>query len=78
MLEVSRNYRLEVEREEKINQQKQELKTELSQLDHKIERLEKIIKEQQNSYHDLNAESIKNYYFFEVYFCYHTLFEKLN
>ena len=61
MLELSRNYRLELEREEKINQQKMELKTELGALDHKIDRLEKVLKEQQNSYHDLNAES--NYQF---------------
>ena len=57
MLEQSRNYRLEIERDEKINQQKSELKTDLSQLDQKIDRLEKILKEQQSSYHDLNAES---------------------
>ncbi len=57
MLELSRNYRLEVEREDKINQQKSELKSELNGLDQKIDRLEKILKEQQNSYHDLNAES---------------------
>ena len=57
MLELSRNYRLEVEREDKINQQKSELKSELGGLDQKIDRLEKILKEQQNSYHDLNAES---------------------
>ena len=57
MLEMSRNYRLEVDREEKINQQKSELKSELNGLDQKIDRLEKVLKEQQNSYHDLNAES---------------------
>jgi intraflagellar transport protein 81 len=57
MLEMSRNYRLEVEREEKINQQKSELKSELGQLDQKIDRLEKVLKEQQSSYHDLNPES---------------------
>ncbi|CAF1085549.1 unnamed protein product [Brachionus calyciflorus] len=58
MLELSREYRLEVEREEKINQQKSELKGEINQLDVKIDRLEKVLKEQQASYHDLNAESI--------------------
>ena len=58
MLELSRNYRQEVEREEKTNQQKAELKSELSSLDQKIDRLEKVLKEQQNSYHDLNAETI--------------------
>ena len=67
MLDVSRNYRLEVEREEKISQQKAELKTELNQLDQKIDRLEKAVKEQQSSYHDLNAESnlneILNFFF---------------
>lgn len=57
MLEVSRNYRLEVDREEKIAQQKADLKNELGQLDQKIDRLEKAVKEQQSSYHDLNAES---------------------
>lgn len=60
MLELSRNYRLEVEREEKINQQKAELKGEINQLDLKIDRLEKTLKEQQASYHDLNAESKLN------------------
>ena len=49
---------MEVEREEKIGQQKTELKADIGQLDQKIDRLEKILKEQQNSYHDLNAESI--------------------
>ena len=58
MLEVSHGYRMEVEREEKIGQQKTELKADIGQLDQKIDRLEKILKEQQNSYHDLNAESI--------------------
>lgn len=57
MLELSRNYRQEVEREEKTNQQKSELKSELSSFDQKIDRLEKVLREQQNSYHDLNAES---------------------
>ena len=57
MLDLSRSYRLEVEREEKTNQQKAELKSEISSLDQKIDRLEKVLKEQQNSYHDLNAES---------------------
>lgn len=56
MLDLSRNYRLEVEREEKINQQKSDLKSELSKLDAKIDRLEKVLKEQQTSYHDLNPE----------------------
>ena len=63
MLELSRNYRTEVEREEKINQQKSELKTEINQLDVKIDRLEKVLKEQQASYHDLNAESEKYIFF---------------
>lgn len=57
MLDMSRNYRLEVEREEKTNQQKAELRAELNNLDQKIDRLEKVLKEQQSSYHDLNAES---------------------
>jgi intraflagellar transport protein 81 len=61
MLELSRNYRMEVEREEKIGQQKVDLKNELSQLDHKIDRLEKVLKEQQSSYHDLKAESKFNF-----------------
>ena len=61
MLELSRNYRLEVEREEKTNQQKAELKSELNNLDQKIDRLEKVLKEQQSSYHDLNAESKINF-----------------
>lgn len=56
MLELSRNYRIESEREEKINQQKSDLKSELSKLDAKIDRLEKVLKEQQSSYHDLNPE----------------------
>lgn len=56
MLELSRGYRLEVEREEKISQQKTDLKTELNKLDQKIDRLEKVLKEQQASYHDLNPE----------------------
>jgi intraflagellar transport protein 81 len=63
MLEMSRNYRLEVEREEKINLQKAELKSELNNLDQKIDRLEKVLKEQQSSYHDLNPES--NFKFFK-------------
>lgn len=63
MLELSRNYRLEIEREEKTNQQKAELKSELVQLDSKIDRLEKILKEQQSSYHDLNVESKKPFSF---------------
>ena len=58
MLEVSHGYRMEVEREEKISQQKTELKSDINQLDQKIDRLEKIVKEQQSSYHDLNAETI--------------------
>jgi hypothetical protein len=58
MLEVSHSYRMEVEREEKISQQKAELKSDINQLDQKIDRLEKVLKEQQSSYHDLNAESI--------------------
>jgi intraflagellar transport protein 81 len=58
MLEMSRNYRHEVEREEKINQQKLELKSELNHLDQKIDRLEKVLKEQQSSYHDLNPEGM--------------------
>ena len=57
MLEVTHGYRMEVEREEKISQQKVELKSDLNGLDTKIDRLEKIVKEQQSSYHDLNAES---------------------
>ena len=57
MLDMSRSYRLEVEREEKINLQKAELRSELNQLDQKIDRLEKVLKEQQSSYHDLNADS---------------------
>ncbi len=57
MLDLSRNYRAEVDREEKINQQKYDLKSELSQLDQKIDRLEKVLKEQQSSYHELKAES---------------------
>lgn len=57
MLEVSHGYRMEVEREEKISQQKTELKSDINQLDQKIDRLEKIVKDQQSSYHDLNAES---------------------
>ena len=61
MLDLSRNYRLEIEREEKTNQQKAELKSELVQLDSKIDRLEKILKEQQSSYHDLNVESEKQF-----------------
>ncbi len=65
MLELSRNYRLEVDREDKINQQKSELRSELNGLDQKIDRLEKILKEQQNSYHDLNAESKLLFYVFE-------------
>lgn len=60
MLELSRNYRLEVEREEKIGQQKSELKTEINQMDIKIDRLEKVLKEQQSTYHELNAESKSN------------------
>lgn len=59
LLEMARSYRVEVEREEKINQQKSDLKSELTQLDHKIDRLEKILKEQQTSYHDLNPEGTK-------------------
>lgn len=59
MLELSRNYRIESEREEKINQQKSDLKSELSKLDAKIDRLEKVLKEQQSSYHDLNPECNK-------------------
>jgi uncharacterized protein YhaN len=59
MLEFSRNYRLEVEREEKIKQQKQELKSEINQLNQKIERMEKLLKDQQSSYHELEPESIK-------------------
>lgn len=58
MLEVTHGYRMEVEREEKISQQKAELKSDLNGLDTKIDRLEKIVKEQQSSYHDLNAETI--------------------
>ena len=57
MLDLSRSYRQEVEREEKTNQQKLELKSEITSLDQKIDRLEKVLKEQQISYHDLNAES---------------------
>jgi len=48
---------MEVEREEKISQQKGELRADIGQLDAKIDRLEKVLKEQQASYHDLNAES---------------------
>lgn len=57
MLEVTHGYRMEVEREEKISQQKSELRSDINQLDGKIDRLEKVLKEQQASYHDLNAES---------------------
>jgi intraflagellar transport protein 81 len=58
MLEMSRTYRIEMEREEKIKQQKSELKSELSECDQKIERLEKIVKEQKASQFDINAENI--------------------
>jgi predicted nucleic acid-binding Zn-ribbon protein len=60
MIELSRNYRLEVEREEKINQQKSDLKSDINKLDQKIDRLEKVLKEQQASYHDLNPECMSN------------------
>ena len=69
ILEMSRNYRMEVEREEKINQQKSDLKSELNGLDQKIDRLEKILKEQQSSYHDLNPESNSfDFYLVSYYF----------
>ena len=71
MLELSRDYRIEVEREEKINQQKNDLKSELVQLDQKIDRLEKIVKEQQSSYHELKPESIV---FFAIHFLLYYLF----
>ncbi len=56
MLEVTHGYRMEVEREEKIGQQKAELRSDIGQIETKIDRLEKILKEQQSSYHDLNAD----------------------
>ena len=46
-----------MEREEKIGQQKAELRSDIGQIEAKIDRLEKVLKEQQSSYHDLNAES---------------------
>ncbi len=57
MLQVTHGYRMEVEREEKIGQQKAELRADIGQIEAKIDRLEKVLKEQQSSYHDLNAES---------------------
>lgn len=56
MLELSHSYRKETERERKIMQQKADLHNLNKQLDQKIDRLERTLKEQQNAFHDVNPE----------------------
>lgn len=58
MLEASRAYRMEVQREDKIRQQKYELKNTNAQLEQKLDRLESVLKEQQNSFNELSPEVI--------------------
>jgi intraflagellar transport protein 81 len=68
MLELSHNYRKETERERKIIQQKAELHNLNVQLDQKTDRLERTLKEQQSSFHDLNAESKNSYLFSSTFY----------
>jgi intraflagellar transport protein 81 len=57
MLDLSRLYRTETDREQKIIQQKADLHTTNVQLEQKTDRLERTLKDLQTAFHDLNAES---------------------
>ena len=76
MLELSHSYRKETERERKIIQQKADLHNLNVQLEQKIDRLERTVKEQQSAFHDLNAESKLFELLLIFYFVFKFYFEK--
>jgi chromosome segregation ATPase len=65
-IELAKNYRKEVEKEEKINTMKQDLNNVIHQLEQKIQRIERQISDQRSSSIDQSPEG-KEYLFFLNY-----------
>lgn len=55
-IELAKNYRLEVEREEKLNTMKQDLNDVINQLEQKIQRLERQLADQRSSSTDQSPD----------------------
>ncbi len=68
-IELAKNYRKEVEKEEKLNTMKQDLNNVIHQLEQKIQRIERQISDQRSSSIDQSPEGIH-----PKKFSYHLLF----
>jgi len=66
-IELAKNYRKEVEKEEKINTMKQDLNNVIHQLEQKIQRIERQISDQRSSSIDQSPEGKEYFCFFLNY-----------
>jgi chromosome segregation ATPase len=62
-IELAKNYRKEVEKEEKLNTMKQDLNNVIHQLEQKIQRLERQISDQRSSSIDQSPEGKQKIFF---------------